>query len=97
MVHGPSLLVFFETATLVLGGLITYFAYKAYDRTGAPALGALTIGFGVVTIGSLVAGGLDLGLQFASLIDNYRMAALIVESAFTAVGFLIILYSLYLD
>jgi hypothetical protein len=97
MVHGPSLLVFFKTATLVLGGLITYFAYKASARTGSSALRALALGFGVVTVGSLIAGGLDLGLQFTGLVDTYRMAAPIVESIFTAVGFLIILYSLYVD
>lgn len=97
MVHGPTLLVFFKTATLVLGGLITYFSYRAYARTGAPALRALTIGFGIVTVGSLIAGGLDLGLQFLELVDQYRSAALILESLFTAVGFLVILYSLYVE
>lgn len=97
MVHGPSLLVFSKTATLILGGLITYFAYKAYVRTGAPALRALAIGFGVVTAGSMIAGGIDIGLQVTGTVDRYRSAALVVESLFTAAGFLIILYSLYVD
>jgi len=97
MVHGLSLLIFFKAVVLVLGGLITYFAYRAYERTGAPALRALTIGFGIVTVGSFVAGGLDLVLQFTTLVPWNRSAALVLESFFTALGFLVILYSLYVE
>lgn len=100
MVHITSLLVFFKTATLVLGGLITYFAYRAYERTGAPALRALAAGFGVVTLGSLVAGGLDLLIRFPilSALESFSQStALVLESLFTAIGFLVILYSLYVE
>jgi hypothetical protein len=78
-----------KTTTLVLGGLITYHAYRAYRRTGSPALWALAAGFGVVTLGSAAAGVVD---QFRPL---EGAAALAVESAFTAVGFGTILWSLY--
>lgn len=92
MSHGPaSVLVLFKTLTLVVGGLITYFAYRAYVRTSSPALRALTIGFGFVTVGSLLAGLLDQLLQ----VDNSW--ALIIESGFTLAGFAVILYSLYVD
>lgn len=47
--------------------------------------------FGVVTLGSLVAGVLG---QFTGLPPNY---ALITESALTAVGFAVILYSPYAE
>jgi len=84
-----TLIVVTKTLTLLLGGLITYFAYKAYRRTGAPSLRMLSIGFGVVTVGSLVAGVLDqaVGLDFR--------VGLLVESALIAVGFAVIVYSLY--
>jgi hypothetical protein len=91
MVHVTSTVVALKTMTLVLGGLITYFAFKAYRRTGARALRALALGFGTVTLGSLLAGVVDRLLETAS------PAALVVESALTAVGFAIILYSLYAE
>ena len=91
MVHVTATVVALKTITLVLGGLITYFAFKAYRRTGARALRALALGFGTVTLGSLLAGVIDRLLQTAST------AALVVESALTAVGFAIVLYSLYAE
>ena len=91
MNHLASLVVALKTITLALGGLITFFAFQAYRRTGAPSLRALTIGFGTVTLGSLVAGVFD---QFLLLDAAY---ALLAESALTAVGFGIILYSLYAE
>ena len=91
MVHVTSAVVALKTITLVLGGLITYFAFKAYRRTGARALRALALGFGTVMLGSLLAGVVDRLLQTAST------AALVVESALTAVGFAIVLYSLYAE
>ncbi len=89
MVHGPTILTVLKLLTLVLGGLITYYAFKAYRRTGARALGALSVGFGTITAGGLVAGVID---QVTAFDIN---VALIVEGAFTVVGFAIILYSLY--
>ena len=91
MSHLPTLIVGLKTVTLVLGGLITYFAYQAYSRTGSPALRALALGFGAVTLGALLAGITD---QF---LVGGREAALVVESTLTAVGFAIIVYSLYVS
>lgn len=91
MSHLATVVVALKTTTLVLGGLITFFAFRAYNRTGARALRALTIGFGVVTLGSLMAGVVD------QLLDVDARYALVAESALTAVGFGIILYSLYAD
>ena len=74
---------------LLLGGSITFYAFKAYRRTGAPPLRALAVGFGTVTLGALLAGIVDQLLPLAPSL------ALAVESLFTTVGFGIILYSLY--
>ncbi|MDZ7688118.1 MAG: hypothetical protein U5J64_05225 [Halobacteriales archaeon] len=79
-----------RTAILVLGALVTYYAYKAYSRTGAPGLRALAIGFGFVVAGSVVG-----GVVHASGVDV--SLALLADSALTAVGFALILYSLYAD
>jgi uncharacterized membrane protein len=90
MVH-PNLIVAVKTITLLMGALITYFAYRAYQRTEERALGALAVGFGIVTIGALLAGLADL------VLGAPQLDALLVESALTAVGFAVILYSLYAE
>lgn len=78
-----------KTLTLLVGGAITYFSYRAYRRTGSGALAALAAGFGVVTVGSLSAGVVDRFLPLPPTL------ALVVEGCFTLAGFAIILYSLF--
>ncbi|MBP1986650.1 DUF7521 family protein [Halolamina salifodinae] len=80
-----------KSLTLVLGGSITFYAYKAYRSNGSPALRALALGFGAVTLGALVAGIVD------QLLPLNPDLAFIVESAFTTIGFGVILYSLHVE
>ena len=80
-----------KTGILVLGGLITLFSYRAYRRTGAPALRILAVGFGVVTFGSLLGGVLD---QLLAI--GFGMSVLI-DSLLTLFGFIVIFYSLYAE
>jgi hypothetical protein len=84
-------IVVLKALTLVLGGSITVFSYRAYRRTGSSALWALTLGFGVITIGVLLAGIAD------QIFPVARNIALVVESLFTTAGFAILLYSLYVE
>jgi divalent metal cation (Fe/Co/Zn/Cd) transporter len=86
-----TLVIALKTLSLVMGGLVTYFAYRASARTGSPALRALAAGFGVVTLGALLAGAVD---QVLVLDAAY---ALTVESATATLGFGVILYSLYAE
>ncbi|WP_276271603.1 DUF7521 family protein [Haloarcula litorea] len=83
------LVVALKTVTLLLGGLITYFAASAAVTTEARPLQLLAVGFATVTLGSLSAGVAD---QILSVDTG---TALVAESALTAVGFAIITYSLY--
>jgi divalent metal cation (Fe/Co/Zn/Cd) transporter len=80
-----------KTLTLVLGGVITLYSYRAYRRTASRALRALAFGFGSVTLGAFLAGVVD------QLIAVDPDLALVVESLFTTTGFAIILYSLYIE
>lgn len=92
--HAPTaatLILAFKTLTLALGGLITLLAYRSYSRTGSRALGALALGFGVITLGSFLGGAVD-QLTAAS----FRLG-LLIESALVAVGFSVVVYSLYTD
>lgn len=84
-----TLIIAFKTITLVLGGLITYFAYKSYRRTKSRALGALALGFGIMTFGTFLAGVAD-----QLLFSNFQIG-LLIESGLIALGFLVIVYSLY--
>ncbi|WP_435115315.1 DUF7521 family protein [Halolamina sp. C58] len=83
--------VVLKTLTLVLGGSITLYAVRAYRRNGSPALRALAVGFGAITVGALLAGIVD------QLLPVNNEFALVVESAFTTLGFGVILYSLYVE
>lgn len=89
--HLESAAVAFKTLSLVMGGLVTYFTLRAYLRTESRALGMLALGFGVFTLGALLAGALD------QVFAVNRAVAMVVESALTTLGFGIILYSLFAD
>ncbi|MFB6121390.1 MAG: hypothetical protein ABEJ68_09775 [Halobacteriaceae archaeon] len=89
MSHALTAIVVLKTLTFVTGGLITFYAVRAYRRTGSPALRALAIGFGVVTLGSAIGGGIDQITRMDPIV------ALAVESVFLLVGFATILYSLF--
>lgn len=80
-----------KTTILVLGGAITYFAFKAYRRTQAAPLRALSIGFGVVTLGAFLAGIAHQLLAVSIAIG------VVINGILTAIGFVIITYSLYLE
>lgn len=91
MVSALSLVIVLKTITLLLGGLVTVLAVKAYWRTTANGLRFLAVGFAIITIGALLAGIID------QLLSLHRNTALVVESTLTALGFAIIAYSLYTD
>ena len=82
-------LVVLKAGILVFGGFITYLSYKAYRTTGSPELRSLSAGFAIVTLGALLGG-------FADQILHVDLdVGVLVDSALTMVGFLVITYSLY--
>ena len=91
MEHLTTAIIAVKTLTLALGGLITYLSVKAYRRTGAPALRALAVGFGTVTVGAILAGVVDQLLPFDLL------WGVLVQSVLTLAGFAVITYSLYVE
>ena len=84
-----SLILGFKTLTLILGGLITYLAYKSYTRTKSRSLGSLAVGFGIITLGAFLGGVVD------QLLDAEFQLGLLIESGLIAAGFVVIVYSLY--
>ena len=80
-----------KTAILLLGGSISYYALRAFRRTGDPSLRALAIGFGIVTVGALL-GGVSHQIVRADL-----AVGIAIDSLLTAAGFAVIVYSLYVE
>lgn len=89
LVTETTLIIAFKTVSLLLGLFITYLAFKAYRRTGNRSLGALSLGFGIVTLGTLLAGVAD------QVVKTAFLTGLLIESALLAIGFAVIVYSLY--
>ncbi|MEY7850427.1 hypothetical protein AB7C87_14665 [Natrarchaeobius sp. A-rgal3] len=78
-----------KTLVLVVGSVITFFAYRAYKRTRQPALGYLATGFGLVTLGLVLAG------MLYEILNVPLRLGLLLESLLMLAGFLVIAYSLY--
>jgi len=78
-----------KTLILLTGGTVTYFAYKAYARTEDRSLGLLAAGFGLITLGVLLAGILSEAL------GETLGVGILGESLLLLSGMLVIAYSLY--
>jgi hypothetical protein len=84
-------LVAAKTATLAFGSALTYLSYSAFRRTDSRALRALATGIGLLTLGALLGGVLH---QLAGITLEASVA---VQSVFTAVGFAVMTYSLFVE
>jgi hypothetical protein len=76
---------------LLLGGGITYIAFKAYLRTREHSIRVLGVGFGIITLGAFLTGVAN---QFFSV--SLELGVLI-NSVFVAIGLAIIMYSLHIQ
>lgn len=77
-----------NTLTLSAGGLIALFASRAYRRTQVTALRAVAVGFLFVVAGTALGGVLH-------LVSAELIVGVAVQSIGTAIGLVVILYSLY--
>ncbi|AQL43894.1 hypothetical protein BV210_14795 [Halorientalis sp. IM1011] len=91
MYASTTLLAAAKAVTLLFGGILTLLSARAYRRTGSPALRALAVGIGLVTVGAILGGVLHriLGLTLQT--------SATLQSVFTAFGFGVLLYSLYTE
>lgn len=87
--HTHGWIVAIKTLNLILGGLVTFYAVRAYREHPSTTMWAFSIGFGLITFGALVSGVLDLVFPIGF------QQAIVVEGLFVAGGFVAILYSLY--
>jgi hypothetical protein len=77
-----------QVLILIFGGVVVYFASRAYGRTKSPAMLLLGLGFACVAIGAVVA-----GILF-NLNTGDLSTPITVQAYSQAVGFLVIVYSL---
>lgn len=91
MNHGllVLLVVLVNAVVLVLGGLVTHFAYRAYRRTHGQELRLFALGFGLLTLGFAVGGGLH------QLLGADLLTGVLAQSLFSALGLATLVYSLY--
>ena len=76
-----------QALILLFGGVVVYYAYRAYGRTKSQAMLLLGLGFAFVALGAILAGVLyNTGTALGTVIT--------LQSYSQAVGFFIIVYSL---
>lgn len=85
------ILVFGEVSSLLFALTITYFANRAYSRSGSTAVRSLMIGFGSLTL------GIVLGVVLFALIGVDIVIGVSVQSVFMAIGLGLLTYSLYIQ
>jgi hypothetical protein len=85
----PLILRALKLVIVVLGSVLVYLGVKGYLRTRHKGMIFLSLGFGLITAGSVAAGILFefLGFQFVDVS--------IVESIMVVVGFGTLIYSIY--
>lgn len=77
-----------QALILVFGGVVVYYAGRAYGKTRSHAMLLLSFGFAFVTLGALAAG-------FLYNFGTVDLGTVITIQAYSqAVGFFIIVYSL---
>jgi len=74
---------------LILGSFIVYLAYKGYRRNAAKPLLYTSIGFALITLGTIAEGIIYV------IIGADLMPAIATGTAITVLGFIVIIYSIY--
>jgi hypothetical protein len=77
-----------QVLILIFGGVVVYFATRAYGRTKSSAMLLLALGFACVAVGA-IAGGILFTLNTGDLATPVT-----IQAYSQAVGFFIIVYSL---
>jgi len=77
-----------QVLILILGGIVTFYALRAYGRTKSRAMLLLGLGFAFMTAGAAIAGVLfNVANEDLTTVES-------VQAASQVVGFFIIVYSL---
>lgn len=91
MLQTTTLIALANGISLILGASIAWIALRAYRRTGIHALGGLSMGMGLVTLGMATGGFLH---QFTSVSFTESVA---IQSVSVAAGFAVLMLSLVIN
>lgn len=97
MTNPPELWAFLlsNALVLVLGGILAGLSGAAYRRDGRRSFGLAAIGFGLVTMGSMVEAVYELGIRQSFALGQQELLALhAVEGIVIACGLAALFYSL---
>lgn len=78
-----------KVIALFLGAFIVYLAYKGYRRNASKPLLYVALGFGLITGATLLEGVMFVILQ------SDILAAIAIGTVVTVIGFVVIIYSIY--
>ncbi|NHN42856.1 hypothetical protein G9C85_14645 [Halorubellus sp. JP-L1] len=78
-----------KVAALILGGVVSLLAYRAYQRTRIEGLQYFAVGLVVITIGTFLVGVLHHVFAIPSV------QGMLFESLVACAGFLVMIYGLY--
>ncbi|PGF14559.1 MULTISPECIES: DUF7521 family protein [Halobacteriales] len=78
-----------KIAALVLGGIVSLLAYRAYQRTQIEGLQYFAVGLMVITIGTFLVGILH------HIFGIPSVQGMLFESLIACGGFLVMIYGLY--
>jgi hypothetical protein len=78
-----------KLVALILGSFIVYLAYKGYRRNAAKPLLYTSLGFGLITAGTIVEGIIYV------ILGGDLLPAMATGTAVTVLGFVVIIYSIY--
>jgi hypothetical protein len=82
-----------KLVALILGSFIVYLAYKGYRRNAAKPLLYTSIGFALITLGTIAEGIVYIILGAGD--PSYLLPALATGTTITVLGFLVIILSIY--
>ena len=78
-----------KMVALILGTFIVYLAYKGYKRNSSKPLLYVSLGFALITAGTVVE-----GILYVVFISDL-LVAIIAGTAVTVIGLIAIIYSIY--
>lgn len=84
-----ALLLLSEAAIIVTGGLLVYVSARAYRRDKSRSMLAMSLGFAVIVVGSVIEE------VFLEVFQYQLVEAHTLENLAVAVGLMILVYSLY--
>lgn len=84
-----------NVVTFGLGAVLTLIAYRAYEREGLPSLLIVTVGFAILTLGTVTEALYEFGVKGGVMAFGRELYLLrTAETVLIAVGLLLLLYSL---